>query len=714
MRRVLLSCSGRLAFLSLGPLGMAITASLILVGFGGWQAYNSREVALADARLDVANLSHSLAQQAQGSINAVDLVLHGFVERLEHNGLAERASFEQVMHRFVGRLAQVRDLAVLDSEGRWLLSSHGSEQPLSSADRAYFEWHRTHPGKALHVGDLIESRVDGRRIITLSVRYDHPDGSFGGVMRAALDPEYFQRVYQGMSVGEHGVVALDSTAGRILARVPVDPALIGRDVSGQPYFRDGRLTASQGVLWKHELKDQSWLIAGFEVVEGYPLFVFVAKNAGEALAPWLRQATVEGAILLMAIVILIGTGDRLRRQHERLRLAEAKADRARELAEQADRAKSEFLATMSHEVRTPLNGVLGFANLLLARTDLSDEARRQIGFIASSGSVLLTVVNDVLTYASAEAGHLQLDMQPFSPAAVADEVVAITQHAAEAKGIALRCGADSSQSVLYGDAARLRQVLHNLVSNAIKFTSDGVIAVDVRSRPTSSDAVDLLVSVADTGIGIAPDKLGRLFKRFSQVDASVNRKFGGAGLGLAISKRLVEAMGGEIGVRSVPGEGSTFWFSLPLRAAASQASPAAFLQRGIHRRGRALCILLAEDHEVNREIAHAILTGAGHAVDTVADGVAAVQAASAVRYDLILMDVQMPVMDGMEATRLIRAGNGASRTAPIVALTANVLPDQIAAFRAACMGAHIGKPFDPDELLATVERCAVGGVAVAA
>ena len=700
---------------------MAVLASAILVAFAGWQIYTSRQAAVAAARLEVANLSHSLAQQAKGSVDAVDLVLHGLVERLEHGGMADRTRMSAVIRQRADSLAQVRDLAILDADGRWLLSTTATGGPLSSADRAYFEWHRVHTDRRLHIGDLIASRVDGHLIVTLSMRYDRPDGSFGGVVRAALNPEFFQRIYEGMKLGEHGVAALDSTAGRILARAPYDPAMIGRDVSQQPHFRDGLPRADKGVFWLPELKDQSWLIGGYEVVEGYPLLVFVAKNADEALAPWFREAAAEAAILMLVVAFLLGTGHRLWRQHEQLRAAQAAAAQqarllagAKEVAERADQAKSEFLATMSHEVRTPLNGVLGFANLLLARPELDGDVRRQIGFIVSSGSVLLTVVNDVLTYASAEAGHLQLDLEPFSPAALADEVAAIMHHAADAKGIALRCEVDVPQPWLVGDVKRLRQVLHNLVSNAVKFTGDGSVVMSVRCRPAEAGAVGLLVSVADTGIGIAPDKLDRLFQRFSQVDASVNRRFGGTGLGLAISKRLVEAMGGAIGVRSTPGHGSTFWFSMPLQLAASPTTAPAHAALAARVQARPLCILLAEDYEVNREIARAILTGAGHAVDVVADGAAAVQAAAAVRYDLILMDVQMPVMDGMEATRLLRTGSGASRATPVIALTANVLPDQVEAFLAAGMDAHVGKPFDPDVLLSTVELCASAAVARAA
>jgi CheY-like chemotaxis protein/HPt (histidine-containing phosphotransfer) domain-containing protein len=259
-----------------------------------------------------------------------------------------------------------------------------------------------------------------------------------------------------------------------------------------------------------------------------------------------------------------------------------------------------------------------------------------------------------------------------------------------------------------GDDARLRQVLLNLLNNAIKFTQIGHIVLAVKRVGSEAAGEQLRFSVSDTGIGIPDDKRDRLFERFSQVDGSISREFGGTGLGLAISKRLVEMMGGQIGVDSVFGEGSTFWFTVTLPVADSARAPAAALQI-VERRGPSARILLAEDVAMNQEIVRAILETAGHQVDVVGDGAGAIMAIEAEDYDVVLMDVQMPGMDGVTATRRIRALSGRAGRVPIIAMTANVLPEQIESFRAAGMDGHVGKPFRRDDLLAAIDRHAAQG-----
>ncbi|TGD97167.1 PAS-domain containing protein [Methylobacterium nonmethylotrophicum] len=396
-----------------------------------------------------------------------------------------------------------------------------------------------------------------------------------------------------------------------------------------------------------------------------------------------------------------------RRQAEAAqRQAEAalrQAEAAQRQAETASAAKTEFLATMSHEIRTPLNGVIGYAELLLQDGSLPPAQARSAARIQEAGQALLTVVNDVLDFSKIEAGQIDLDPQPFAPAALADTAVSIVRTTADAKRLALTVRADPRLAPrLVGDPDRLRQVLLNLLNNAIKFTPAGRVTLRLASTPLADGRHTLRVAVSDTGIGIPAEQHGRLFQRFSQVDGSIQRRFGGTGLGLAISRRLVETMGGEIGVESRPGAGSTFWFAVPLAEAADDA--AARAQPAPAPLARPARILLVEDSPINQEIACAILERRGHHVTVVGDGAEAISAVQAGPHDLVLMDVQMPGMDGLTATRHIRElGPPASRL-PIVALTANVLPQQVAQFRAAGMDDHVGKPFRPDELLATVER----------
>ncbi|WP_202295737.1 CHASE domain-containing protein [Mesorhizobium sp. 131-2-1] len=390
---------------------------------------------------------------------------------------------------------------------------------------------------------------------------------------------------------------------------------------------------------------------------------------------------------------------------EELKLARAEAEVAKMNAEQASEAKTAFLATMSHEIRTPLNGVIGYGDLLLSSNELSEQNRRYAERIGTSAAALLTVVNDILDFSRIEAGQVEIDAHPFSLGALIDNALSIVGGVATRKGLALVRQVDPTLPPrLVGDQDRLRQVLLNLLNNAVKFTATGTVTLAVdRIGDSGAGPVGLRFAVRDTGIGISAEQQDRLFQRFSQVDGSIRREFGGSGLGLAISKRLVGLMGGRIGVDSTAGEGSLFWFEVALAEATSDAEPSRFVEAMNETRAPAR-ILLVEDMEINRDIASAVLRSHGHEVDIAVDGTEAIAAIQNRTYDVVLMDVQMPVMDGLSATRHIRALNPPVRDIPIVALTANVLPFQLAELRAAGMTDHVGKPFKQAELLAAIVR----------
>ena len=375
-----------------------------------------------------------------------------------------------------------------------------------------------------------------------------------------------------------------------------------------------------------------------------------------------------------------------------------RAARARALA--ATEAKTEFLATMSHEIRTPLNSVLGFAQLLAARSDLPPDARRQVNLIDSAGGALLTVVNDILDFSRVEAGQVELLPQPTSASAMLRDTAAIMAPEARAKGLTLDVEVIDPLDVLHDlDDARLRQVLLNLLNNAVKFTDAG--RIDARLIVEPGDHEDRLrFEIADTGAGIAVDKQPLLFQRFSQVDSSASRTYGGAGLGLAISRALVELMGGKIGVDSVPGRGSCFWIEI----SAPVAEPLAVTEQRTPASPSAARILLVDDHPMNREIGVALLTLAGCKVDIAENGQQAVEAAEVGEYDMILMDIHMPLMDGLAATRAIRALRSPASRVPIIAMSADALPQQVERCYAAGMVDHIAKPIQREVLYAKVER----------
>jgi len=412
--------------------------------------------------------------------------------------------------------------------------------------------------------------------------------------------------------------------------------------------------------------------------------------------------TIQVFVLVLFYTCLAGglalaQQDRLKRlllRREQL----TRAARARALA--ATEAKTEFLATMSHEIRTPLNSVLGFAQLLAAREDLPPDARRQVNLIDSAGAALLTVVNDILDFSRVEAGQIELMPQPTSAAALLRDTVAIMAPEARAKGLTLDLEIVDPVAALHDlDADRLRQVLINLLNNAVKFTEEG--RIDARLIVESGDIEDRLrFEIIDTGVGIELDKQALLFQRFSQADSSMSRLHGGAGLGLAICRALVDVMDGKIGVDSVPGRGSCFWIELH----APTVEPIATPERTKPATPGAAKILIVDDHPINLEIGAALLTLVGCEVDLAENGKEAVERAASGDYDIILMDIHMPQMDGLQATRAIKALPGRPGKAPIIAMSADALPRQVERCYAAGMVDHIAKPIQREALYAKIER----------
>ncbi len=383
---------------------------------------------------------------------------------------------------------------------------------------------------------------------------------------------------------------------------------------------------------------------------------------------------------------------------------------AKEAAELASLAKSEFLATISHELRTPMNGVLGMAGLLL-KTGLDARQARFAGRIRQSGESLLDLLNNLLDVSKIEAGKVELDLTDFHLPRLVQEVDAIMRSPAMERGLTYETRiAPDTATAFNGDFGRIKQVLFNLVGNAVKFTETGGISINVTHRPLGDGRCLLRFEVTDTGIGIAPENQALVFEKFTQADASTTRVFGGTGLGLTICRELVGMMGGEIGVDSAPGRGATFWFTVDCAAAVSPAVGLASggLQPDRPESGesqRPLRILLAEDNQINQEIAVGYLEHAGHHVDVVENGAEAVKAVEQGDHDIVLMDVHMPVMDGREATRAIRALPGARSGIPIIALTANAMVGDREKYIAAGMNDYTSKPFDPSQLLALIRRC---------
>jgi signal transduction histidine kinase/CheY-like chemotaxis protein len=425
-----------------------------------------------------------------------------------------------------------------------------------------------------------------------------------------------------------------------------------------------------------------------------------------------QSVPIDGMVLLlmtgaMFVMHLIAANTTYQEISNRLRRANEQAEEARAIAEQANRAKSEFLATMSHELRTPMNGVLGMARVLASDPKLTTTQRVAANTIEESGEVLLSLLNDLLDLSKIEAGYMEVTNQPFSLEELVEALNTLFAARADELELDLTIRIDESlPDLLMGDELRIRQVLSNLLSNALKFTEDGEVELRVGGEKTEA-GVELVMSVRDTGCGIPEDVQGRLFESFVQLHNSRQMRAQGTGLGLAISRRLIRMMGGEITVDSTPGEGSVFTVTLTLEEAAGEAR---LPQQGSQAAAaneiseRQLRVLTVDDNAANRRVVEAFLSHMDIDIWEARDGSEALDLLERMPFDLVLMDIQMPVMDGITATEKLRQGHSDNRDVPLIALTANAMSGHEAQCRAAGMNDFVTKPIAPEQLFQAMVR----------
>ena len=686
---------------------MAVAAFALSVGFELWQ---TRQADHQRAAALVTSYVRLVEEHASSTFDRTSLILTNAVHDITAADLdgARTMSPEhraQVQERLLTRQregAGIVSISVTDADGIVFANTVGQPPGGFLGDRKYFLAVKAGNADTLAVSEAIKGRISNKWGIQVARRINRPDGGFGGMIVANLGlSEYFDRFYGTLSFSGSGVIELRDTDDRIMARFPHREEAINARVPAIDADDVISREPDEVVYRRASAIDGLMRITAERKLPGYPIHAVVGIGEDEYLAGWRGSVKVSAIVLTVAFLAALTTTNAMRRKAQlegQVRAEEARRQQAerRQVEEQAkaaeasSHAKSDLLAIVSHEIRTPLNGVLGMSELL-AQTALSPEQEDYLATIRQCGESLSSLLNDILDYTKIEAGRLELEVGDLDLRRLAEGAVTIVRQPAAAKGVALTIElSDQVPRWVRGDAARLRQILVNLLSNAVKFTATGEIVLAVACRPEGG----LRFSVSDTGIGIPAEVLPNLFKPFSQADFSVTRRYGGTGLGLAICRRLVEAMGGSIGVDSRPGSGSVFWFILDLPEGRAGA-PAPRLPGP----GRPLGVLLAEDNPVNQRLAKAMLERGGHSVTIAEDGAAALARLAERRFDLVLMDIHMPGMDGFEATRRIRASTDPEIAGiPVIALTADALTEEARHWREAGMTGFIAKPFTMGKL----------------
>jgi signal transduction histidine kinase/ActR/RegA family two-component response regulator len=586
-------------------------------------------------------------------------------------------------------------------------------------------------GRTLISGCVSPVYVDGRYVgawgttvmadsYLTQVLHNTPKGATSLIASDAGELIAFPGFTAPQALNPKSVAALEKTYGLapLVARIHADGKDTGvvESPNGKMLVAYGHLKGPQWILMvtfpKTTAFSQSWSallskFAGKFLIVGIGAAILFGMVRQLVIRPLqaLGDPSTDGAVVLAGRDDEIGQLARTLRD-ERQRgdeilagLEERVLERTAEL-QRANAAKTDFLANMSHELRTPLNGVVAVSDLL-AKEQTTDRGRQMAELVRASGRLLEQVLTDILDISRIEAGQLPINLAPFDLAACVATIAALHRASAEAKGLEFVVSVEeAAQGWRLGDDVRISQILSNLLSNAVKFTSLGRVALDV-----TTDGQTTRFTVTDSGVGFSSDFQAKLFSRFEQADGSITRRFGGSGLGLAISSSLAEMMGGTIAAQSEPGQGSVFTVTLPLETVAAPADARA-ADEAAGQDLTAMKILVAEDHPTNRTVVSLILEPFGVDLTLVEDGRQAVEAVARETYDLILMDLQMPVLDGLSAAREIRAleaAQGLGRT-PIVALSANALPEHIAETRAAGMDDHLAKPIRPDALIALITR----------
>ncbi|PHV40413.1 hybrid sensor histidine kinase/response regulator [Janthinobacterium sp. BJB304] len=717
------------------PRTMTTVVGLVLVGLLALRIAVSgvllHREAVDDWKQDLSNLSLLLAENTAQSMTAARLVLDSVSNEIEAAAPADAQALAaavgtQAMHQTlrhkIGGVPQVDVVSIVGSDASVLAFSRAFPAPtIRLGERDYFEYHRRHPNGGMHVSAPVQNKGNGAWTFYISRRISGPDGRFLGVVLVGLSCDFFSKFFQSTSIGEHTAFSLYRSDYTLLARWPAVPEMMGkRNLTGSTYrlLEQGK---SDGVLQVDTPRaaDQGRTVdrlAGIRLVRDYPLAVNVTVTDAVYLAGWRRMLRTMGGAAVVSLLVLAGAIALilalLRRQERDAAMALALQTRA----EAANAAKSRFLAVMSHEIRTPMAGIAGMAELL-QDTALDASQRQHAQRIGDGVQHLMRILNDILDLSKVEAGQMGIELRDFDPRLLLDDVLALHRPQADARQLLLVSEIGNSvPPLICSDRTRLAQILGNLLSNAIKFTPSGTVTVRLHLEPATPDGASacLVAMVSDHGIGMTGQQLSRIFEPFCQADDSISGAYGGTGLGLTICKHLVALLGGEIFCSSAPGAGSRFTVRIPcMPAQAPEPEP----ETAAPSESAAACapvpaseggarILLVEDTALNRQLVCLQLGARGYRIDTAENGELGLQALTEQQYDLVLMDCMMPVMDGYQACRALRAREAASAAPrlPVIALTAGVTEDDRQRCMAAGMDDYLSKPFTAAQLREMVDH----------
>ena len=619
-------------------------------------------------------------------------------------------------------------------------SESGAISTVSIADLNYFKSFKSNSTSAI-LAEPVRSNATSRWTISLARKIVNSDGIFLGVLTRRIDPSEFENFFESIALRSSATVAMVHRDGRLLARFPKVEAP-EKEAHATADLLHLLSTSDHGTLQVSDAKDDVAVLASARQMRNFPIALVATMTTSAAQADWREQTrlliVVAGlsASVIIAVFLLIGHlwSREQKRAEQRLALGKQQLDtalatelanrlaeqlqaqkkledqkaeliaatgalsEARDAAEAASRAKSDFLAMMSHEIRTPMAGMMGMIDLL-SGTSLNEEQQDLARVAQESAQNLLAVLNNILDFSKLEAGQVNPESIDFSIKHSIKSVISLLGPRAAGRGLRLNAILAPDLPIwLRGDPSRIGQVLLNLVGNAIKFTEHGSVQISVSHRVLQDSAFELRFDVVDTGCGIPTNMLSILFSTFTQADGSVSRRYGGTGLGLAICKQLCLTMGGDIGVESASGHGSRFWFTVRCQLGRPPEVTAPLLQPALAPDAADIDILIVEDNPIIRSLVFKLLARRGYEADQVNDGKEALEAVQAKRYGLVLMDMQMPEMDGLSATKAIRNLRGPERNVPIVALTANALVGQRETCLAAGMNGFLTKPIKPEAL----------------